>query len=100
MKIWSIAFAVAAAVTGIIAAVLWWRSTLPDQRFISAPPLGDVADDTADKSVLKGWLGDIYGHLYKTSDASKIIGGRNKWAAIYTGISVACSGISSVLGTL
>jgi hypothetical protein len=96
MKFFGGWFALVAAVTGIIAAILWWRSTRIDQSFNPEPPPGDVGVDP-DGKVLKGYLEDVYRQLFKFSDASKDVAHLNKQAAIFTGISVACSGISSWL---
>jgi len=99
MKNLSIWFAGAAALTGIIAAIFWWISARIDQGFDPAPPTGNIAKDDENKTVSKGNWNDLYVSLFKISDALNAVARLDRWAAISTGISVALSGISSLLGS-
>lgn len=85
MKVVSLSLTVLSAMTGFIAAYLWLRASRVDYR-----PFDEHGYQFPDQD-LQVWLGAVR----RTVGAS---GDLNKQAAIWTSISVALSGLSSIVG--
>jgi hypothetical protein len=95
MKDFNLYIAAAALVTGIVAAVYWWRSASIEQSLNPKLPVGDV---TEDPKVLLDYLHHIYEHFFKLQDTLRYASRLNRNAALWSGISVFLSGLSAAVG--
>jgi hypothetical protein len=77
-------FAILALVTGLIAAWYWWQSTRVPVKNANPNP--------------RSWDATTLGLAAGTVTAYKEVSKLNKWAAIFTAISVVSSAISALVG--
>lgn len=93
MKLQGIALAICACVTGVVAAIYWYRSSkVPIDPIWPGGPFGLVEPGEREASQ-DGWIG---GMLQASARAAEL----NAKAALWTAASVLLAGVASIVSTL
>ena len=97
VKTLSMVVALAAFVTGVVAAWYWYRSARIDPKTGWNPPVGDA---TTDPDALLANLNALFVWTFAIKDALKESSELNRSAAIWTAVSVLFSAVAAEMGNL